>query len=70
MYNKVMHLADYMARKGVTDQVAADETGFSRPTISRIRRRKVKPTWDTLAVLKDWSGGKITADDFVDEPAE
>jgi len=59
-----MHLSDYMTARGLKDQRVADETGVHRATISRIRRRETRPTWDTIKTLKDWSGGQITADDF------
>lgn len=61
----VMHLADYMTKKGLTDDQVAIEINRSRATVSRIRRRKVRPDWATIEALKTFSGGKITADDFV-----
>ena len=59
-----MHLAEYMESNGLTDVGVANEIGRSRVTVSRIRRRKVRPDWDTIELLKQWSGGQITADDF------
>ncbi len=50
--------------KGLSDDHVAKQIGRTRVTVSRIRRRKVRPDWPTIEALKEWSGGKITADDF------
>lgn len=68
-----MHLADYMAgknpkRRPLKDEEVAEAIGVSRATVSRIRRRKVRPDWQTIAALNVFSKGKITADDFRDAP--
>lgn len=60
-----MHLADYMEAHGLDDAKVAKQIDRSRVTVSRIRRRKVRPDWNTLEILKTWSAGQITADDFV-----
>ncbi len=60
-----MHLSEFMDWKGLSDEQVAKEIGRRRPTVSRIRRRKVRPDWSTIEILKEWSGGIITADDFV-----
>lgn len=59
-----MHLSDYMTAKKLRDEQVADELGVSRVTVSRIRRRKVRPDWPTIIKLKEWSRGAMTADDF------
>ena len=59
-----MHLSDYMAEKQLSDEQVAGAILRSRATVSRIRRRKVRPDWDTIQALREWSGGTITADDF------
>lgn len=64
MYKSPMHLSDYMAEKGLKDEQVAGDIKRSRVTVSRIRRRKTRPDWETIEVLKEWSEGKITADDF------
>ncbi len=64
MYKCEMHLADYMALKGLSDQKVAEGIDRSRPTVSRIRRRKVRPDWKTIKKLEKFSGGKVTANDF------
>ena len=59
-----------MESRGLSDEDVAAATGFTRVTISRIRRRKVRPDWPTIGKLKEFSGGEITADDFQDLPED
>ena len=59
-----MHLSDYMTKRKLDDAAVADAIKVTRVTISRIRRRKVRPDWPTISKLKSWSKGAITADDF------
>ena len=59
-----MHLADYMAEKGLSDEEVAKELGCSRPTVSRIRRRLVRPDWKTIEEIKRFTNGFSTADDY------
>lgn len=73
MYNSRMHLSDFMAgknpqRRHLKDEDVAAAIGVSRVTISRIRRKLVRPDWTTINALHTWSGGKIKADDFRAEP--
>ena len=73
MYKTVMHLSDYMAgnnqhRRVFSDDEVAAAIGRSRATVSRIRRGKVRPDWETVKALGTFSGGWVTANDFV-EPA-
>lgn len=55
-------------RRPLKDEEVADAIGVSRVTVSRIRRKKVRPNWQTIAALNTFSNGKITADDFRDAP--
>ncbi len=64
-YIIAMHLSEYMAKHGLKDPDVAEAIGRTRETISRIRRRKMRPDWETLERLKTWSGGACTADDFM-----
>lgn len=65
MYKRVMvHLADYMADKGLSDEEVAKGIKRSRPTVSRIRRRLVRPDWETLVEIKKFTNGFSTADDY------
>lgn len=53
-----------MFDKKLSDEEVSDATGLSRVTISRIRRKIVRPKWSTIQKLKELSGGLVTADDF------
>lgn len=59
-----MHLSDYMIQNCLNDDDVAAAIGCSRPTISRIRRRLVRPKWDTIEKLKEFTRGQSTADDY------
>jgi transcriptional regulator with XRE-family HTH domain len=59
-----MHLDQYMEKTGLDDEQVAKLCGVSRVTISRIRRRKVRPDWATILQLRKLSRGAITASDF------
>lgn len=60
----MMHLSDYMAWKGLSDEAVAEGISRSRPTVSRIRRRKLRPDWATIEEIKKFTNGVCTADDF------
>jgi transcriptional regulator with XRE-family HTH domain len=62
------HLSTFMDARGLSDDDVAAAIGVSRVTVSRIRRRKVRPDWSTIGKLKEFSGGEIAADDFQDLP--
>lgn len=57
-----------MNDKGLSDEEVAKAIGCERVTVSRIRRRIVRPNWSTIKKLKELSGGLVTADDFEDDP--
>lgn len=59
-----MHLSDYMTLRDLSDEAVAADIGRTRETVSRIRRRKVRPDWDTIQLLRQWSKDQITAADF------
>lgn len=59
-----MHLSDYMAEKNLKDADVAGGIGRSRATVSRIRRGKVRPDWETIQAIRSFTRGKVTADDF------
>ena len=61
-----MHLADYMAIKKLSDEQVAAKIGRTRPTVSRIRRKLVRPDWDTIRRIERFTEGAVTADDFVE----
>ena len=61
---RVMHLSTYMQQKKLLDRHVAEATGVSRVTISRIRRKLVRPEWETILALKKFSNNEIRANDF------
>lgn len=67
-----MHLADYMADKGLSDEDVAKGINRSRPTVNRIRRRKVRPDWKTIEAIKKFTNGFSTAEDYqnIELPAQ
>ena len=60
----MVHLADYMADHGLSDDDVAKGINRSRPTVSRIRRRLVRPDWETIEKIKEFTEGASTADDY------
>jgi transcriptional regulator with XRE-family HTH domain len=59
-----MHLSIFMTSKNLTDDQVAEAIGKTRATVSRIRRRKVRPDWETIQRLRVFTKGDVTADDF------
>jgi transcriptional regulator with XRE-family HTH domain len=67
-----MHLSDFMASRKLTDEDVAAGIGRSRVSVSRYRRRLVRPDWDAIETIKAFTGGAVLADDWtgpLDEPA-
>jgi hypothetical protein len=60
----MMHLSEYMASNNLDDAAVAAGINRSRVTVSRIRRRKVRPDWPTIERIKEFTNGACTADDF------
>jgi hypothetical protein len=63
-YNGSMHLSDYMALHKLDDDAVAAGIERTRVTVSRIRRRKVRPDWQTIEKIKEFTRGASTADDY------
>lgn len=59
-----MHLSDYMTLHELDDDAVALGIERSRVTVSRIRRRKVRPDWATIEKIKEFTDGASTADDY------
>jgi transcriptional regulator with XRE-family HTH domain len=59
-----MHLSTFMKSWNLTDDQVAEAIGKTRATVSRIRRRKVRPDWETIQALRVFTKGDVTADDF------
>jgi transcriptional regulator with XRE-family HTH domain len=60
-----MHLSDYMAKNRLSDEEVASSIGRDRATVSRIRRKKIRPNWETIEKIRTFTGDAVTADDFV-----
>ena len=60
----MVHLADYMADRGLSDDDVAKGINRTRPTVSRIRRKLVRPDWQTIENIKKFTDGASTADDY------
>jgi hypothetical protein len=63
-YNADMHLSDYMTLHKLDDDAVALGIERTRVTVSRIRRRKVRPDWNTIEEIKRFTNGAVVADDF------
>jgi len=61
---RMMHLSDYMTEKNLTDAEVAASIGVTRPTVSRIRRKLVRPDWATIRQIEAFTEGVVTASDF------
>ncbi len=59
-----MHLSKYMADRSLSDEEVAAAIKRTRPTVSRIRRGKMRPDWDTIERIRRFTRGLVTADDF------
>ena len=64
VYNDFMHLSDYMTQHKLDDETVAAAIDRTRVTVSRIRRRKVRPDWGTIEEIKRFTNGAVVADDF------
>jgi transcriptional regulator with XRE-family HTH domain len=60
-----MHLSAYMAKRRLSDEVVADAIGRSRVSVSRYRRRLVRPDWEAIEKIKAYTDNAVTADDWV-----
>lgn len=68
-----MHLSDYMAQKELSDDDVAAAIKRVRVSVSRYRRRLVRPDWETIQSIETFTGGLVGPADWkelVDQPAE
>jgi hypothetical protein len=68
VHSGTMHLSDYMAELHLGDEDVAGAIGRSRVSVSRYRRRLVRPDWEAIEAIKNWSNQRVTADDWLDAP--
>lgn len=59
-----MHLSKYMADNELDDDAVAVGIDRNRVTVSRIRRKKLRPDWETIKRIRVFTKGLVTADDF------
>ena len=59
-----MHLSDYMAERNLSDEDVAAAIGRSRVSVSRYRRKLVRPDWDTIEEIRAFTRGKVTEVDW------
>lgn len=59
-----MHLSEFMADRKLSDEAVADAVGRNRVSVSRWRRRLVRPDWGAIDSIKAFTDGAVTADDW------
>lgn len=59
-----MHLADYMALKGLKDPDVAGAIGRSRVSVNRYRRKLERPDWDTIQEIRRFTKGNVQESDW------
>lgn len=59
-----MHLSDFMAERGLSDEIVAESVGRNRVSVSRWRRKLVRPDWDAIDAIKSFTQGAVTAEDW------
>jgi hypothetical protein len=61
-----MHLSDFMTLCALSDDAVAAAIGRSRVSVSRYRRRLVRPDWEAIEQIRNYSKGAVTADDWLE----
>lgn len=59
-----MHLSAYMAAKNLRDEDVAAAIGKSRVSVSRWRRKLVRPDWTSIEAIRAFSKQAVQADDW------
>jgi transcriptional regulator with XRE-family HTH domain len=59
-----MHLATYMAEKGLSDEDVAAAIARSRVSVSRYRRKLIRPEWETIEAIRLYTKGRVTEADW------
>lgn len=59
-----MHLSDFMTARTLSDETVAEAVGRNRVSVSRWRRRLVRPDWDAIEAIRSFTDGEVTADDW------
>lgn len=60
-----MHLSEFMAANDLSDEQVGLGIGKTRASVSRYRRRLVRPEFpDVIERIKAYTNGQVTADDW------
>ena len=59
-----MRLQDYLVENSISDAAFAVLIGVSRQAVHRYKTGDRIPEWPVMAVIKEKTGGAVTADDF------
>ena len=65
-----MLLQDYLTKKKLTKYKAAKELGVTWNTVWRWTTGRTTPLPDQIERVQQWSGGKVTANDWMAQRAE
>lgn len=65
-----MTLSDYLAAKQIKPSVFAAEIGVAPSTITRLLKGERSPRLDLVALIREKTGGKVQADDFMPSQTE
>lgn len=63
-----MHLSEYMAAKDLTDEAVANAIGRSRVSVSRYRRRLIRPDWEAAERIEKFTDGDVSLNDWTGCP--
>lgn len=59
-----MHLSAFMSERGLSDEEVAAAVDRNRVSVSRWRRRLVRPDWEAIERIKAFTDGEVSADDW------
>ncbi len=71
-----MKLADYLTKHGLSAADFATLIGKDKSTVSRwvdsdsTSGKAFRPSWDTIKLIVEVTGGAVTANDFMDQPVD
>lgn len=65
-----MHLSAFMSSRELSDEAVAEAIGRSRVSVSRYRRRLMRPDWKAIEAIKSFTQGAVLADDWSEPLAD
>ncbi len=60
-----MKFVEYLKSKELSLEQASQELGYSYEDVRRYSKNEVIPRPDRLLKISEWSGGEVTANDFI-----